>query len=119
MILTIEIFEEQLRPEIQKILDRCETVPNGYQVPDDLAAEIFKLTTALAVSRGYIAPVVSRGLGDMLERVFVATGVKRIVGAIERVTGKSCGCDGRRDTLNKLFPIAQADAARRAEDIGL
>lgn len=50
------------------------------------------------------APPKPRGLGDTLERVFKAVGLDRIAKAKERLSGKPCGCAGRRDKLNALFP---------------
>ena len=46
----------------------------------------------------------SRGLGDSIEKVTKATGIKHLVGATAKAVGKDCGCDRRRDTLNRLFP---------------
>jgi hypothetical protein len=44
----------------------------------------------------------SRGLGDTIEKVTKATGIKKVV---EKVAGeKGCGCAERRDTLNRVFP---------------
>ena len=43
-----------------------------------------------------------RGLGDLVERVTEKTGIKSLV---EKVTGKDCGCNKRRDILNKLVPF--------------
>ena len=43
-----------------------------------------------------------RGAGDLVERVAEKTGIKSLV---EKVTGKDCGCAGRRDKLNKLIPF--------------
>ena len=37
----------------------------------------------------------SRGLGDSIEKFTKATG---------KVTNGDCGCNKRRDTLNRLFP---------------
>ena len=42
----------------------------------------------------------SRGLGDTIEKFTKATGIKTMV---ERMTD-DCGCDKRRDKLNKMFP---------------
>jgi len=42
----------------------------------------------------------SRGLGDSIEKITKATGVKK---AVQKVV-KDCGCDKRRDTLNRMFP---------------
>lgn len=43
----------------------------------------------------------SQGLGDTLEKVFKATGVKKIVDFF--TDGKDCGCDERRKKLNEVF----------------
>lgn len=46
----------------------------------------------------------SRGLGDTIEKITKATGIKAVVGAISDATGVDCGCEARRDTLNRVFP---------------
>ena len=46
----------------------------------------------------------SKGLGDTIEKITKATGIKKVVEKISKATGKDCGCDQRRDSLNKLFP---------------
>ena len=48
-------------------------------------------------------PIKSRGLGDSIEKVTKATGIKN-VDTVAKATGKDCGCGQRRDTLNRLFP---------------
>lgn len=47
----------------------------------------------------------ARGLGDVVERAARITGVKRIVKTVEKVTGRSCGCDARRAALNSEIPF--------------
>ena len=44
-----------------------------------------------------------KGLGDTIERITTATGIKKAVDYISEKTGKDCGCDRRKDTLNKRF----------------
>lgn len=46
----------------------------------------------------------SKGLGDSIEKLTKATGVKKVVETVSKVTGKSCGCKERRDSLNRMFP---------------
>jgi|TARA_R100001443_G_scaffold117451_1_gene142970 hypothetical protein len=46
----------------------------------------------------------SRGLGDSIEKITKATGIKKVVDTVSKVTKKPCGCGQRRDTLNRLFP---------------
>jgi hypothetical protein len=43
----------------------------------------------------------SRGLGDSIEKLTKATGVKAVV---KKVAGDDCGCAKRRDALNRMFP---------------
>lgn len=44
----------------------------------------------------------SKGLGDTVEKITEATGIKKVVEAIT----DDCGCQERKDKLNKLFPYA-------------
>ncbi len=46
----------------------------------------------------------SKGLGDSIEKFTRATGIKKAVDTIAKKTGKPCGCNDRRDRLNRMFP---------------
>jgi hypothetical protein len=46
----------------------------------------------------------SRGLGDTVEKIMKATGIKKVVDVTLNAVGKDCGCDKRRDALNRIFP---------------
>lgn len=46
----------------------------------------------------------SKGLGDSIEKVTKATGIKTMVDTISEGLNIPCGCEGRKDALNKLFP---------------
>ena len=46
----------------------------------------------------------SKGLGDTVEKITTATGIKKVVDKISEVTGKDCGCAQRKEKLNKKFP---------------
>ena len=46
----------------------------------------------------------SKGLGDTVAKITKATGIKKVVDTVAKVTGKDCGCGKRQDTLNRLFP---------------
>ena len=51
----------------------------------------------------------SKGLGDKIAAVTKATGIEKVV---KTFFGEDCGCDERRDRLNKMFPsrsITQMD----------
>lgn len=42
----------------------------------------------------------SEGLGDSVEKITEATGIKA---AVKFIAGEDCGCDKRKEKLNKLF----------------
>ena len=46
----------------------------------------------------------SKGLGDTVEKITKATGIKKAVELFSKATGIDCGCDERQEKLNKLFP---------------
>jgi len=46
----------------------------------------------------------SKGLGDSIEKFTKVTGIKKVVNSVTKVTGKDCGCNKRKNTLNRLFP---------------
>lgn len=46
----------------------------------------------------------SRGLGDSIEKFTKATGIKSVVSKVSSAIGKDCGCNERRDTLNRIVP---------------
>ena len=46
----------------------------------------------------------SKGLGDSIEKITKATGIKKVVDAVGKITKKPCNCGKRKDTLNRLFP---------------
>lgn len=47
----------------------------------------------------------SRGLGDSIAKFTKATGIDKVAKfAAKAVGAEDCGCDGRAETLNKVFP---------------
>jgi len=52
----------------------------------------------------YMYKMKSRGLGDSIEKFTKFTGIKKAVDTVSKATGVPCGCDERRDTLNRVFP---------------
>ena len=48
---------------------------------------------------GYTKP-----LGDRIESFTEATGIKKIVESISQGLNVPCGCQQRKETLNKMFP---------------
>jgi len=50
----------------------------------------------------------SRGLGDKIENFTKTTGIKAAVDGISRATGVPCGCNKRKNALNKMFPSRNA-----------
>tara|TARA_R110000824_G_C14927635_1_gene648396 strand:+ start:101 stop:259 length:159 start_codon:yes stop_codon:yes gene_type:complete len=48
--------------------------------------------------------MISQGLGDTIDKITTATGIKAVVEKISEVTNKPCGCGKRREALNKAVP---------------
>jgi hypothetical protein len=47
----------------------------------------------------------SRGLGDTVDKITTATGIKKVVHPVAKAVGKDdCGCEERRKRMNKAFP---------------
>ena len=46
----------------------------------------------------------SKGLGDSIEKITKATGIKKVVNTVSKIIKKPCNCGKRKDTLNRLFP---------------
>jgi len=50
---------------------------------------------------------VSKGLGDTVEKITQKLGIKKVMESIEKKTGKPCGCQKRKEALNKAFPYGK------------
>lgn len=46
----------------------------------------------------------SKGLGDTIEKITEATGIKAVVEVFAKATGIDCGCEERKTKLNNLIP---------------
>ncbi len=49
----------------------------------------------------------AKGLGDTIEQITTVTGIKAVVDKISEVTGIDCGCEQRKEELNKLWSYRQ------------
>lgn len=56
----------------------------------------------------------SKGLGDTIEKITTATGIKAVVKA---VAGDDCGCTERKEKLNKMFPYKREPECLNEEEI--
>ena len=45
-----------------------------------------------------------QGLGDKIESFTKATGIKKVVDKVSQGLNIPCGCQQRKEKLNKLFP---------------
>ncbi len=71
-------------------------------------------TTKKSKKRGRPKKKKPKGLGDTIEQITEATGIKKVVKAI---AGEDCGCDQRRDKLNKIFPYSRQPECLDSEEI--
>lgn len=56
----------------------------------------------------------SKGLGDTIEKITTATGIKA---AVKAVVGEDCGCDERKEKLNKMFPYKREPECLNDEEM--
>ena len=50
----------------------------------------------------------SKGLGDSIQKITKATGIHSFAKVAAQMVGaKDCGCDKRKEWLNKTFPYKQ------------
>jgi hypothetical protein len=54
----------------------------------------------------------SEGLGDSIEKITEATGIKA---AVKFVAGEDCGCDKRKEALNKIFSYNKPECLTEEE----
>ena len=57
----------------------------------------------------------SKGLGDTVEKITTATGIKKATEYIFDKLGRDCGCEKRKETLNKLFPYKKPECLTEDE----
>ena len=65
-------------------------------MPQDSQSETYRYEIGERKSRPMM-------LGDKLERVFRLVGIKRAAKLYEAKTGRSCGCDKRKEALNRII----------------
>ena len=46
----------------------------------------------------------AQGLGDTIEQITEATGIKKVVETFSKITGVDCNCEERKVKLNNLIP---------------
>jgi hypothetical protein len=60
-------------------------------------------------------PLRPDGVGDIVETVAKVTGIKRVVESVAKATGRDCGCQKRRDALNKRFPFRNTETENESK----
>ena len=57
----------------------------------------------------------SIGLGDTIEKITTATGIKNVVEVFSEITGVDCNCDARKEKLNKIFPYRKTECLNETD----
>jgi hypothetical protein len=73
-----------------------------------------KPTATTTTNRGR-KPRKNSGLGDTIEAITTATGIKAAVDWFSEATGVDCGCDARKEKLNKIFRYRKPECLTQAE----
>ena len=58
----------------------------------------------------YLCHMESKGLGDTIDKITTATGVKDLT---KKIVGDDCGCGGRKKKLNDLLPYSKEQKTTR------
>ena len=74
----------------------------------DLVAGLLKEVRQLE-ENGIAKYMEHKGLGDTIEMIAKVTGIKAAVGAISELVHVPCGCQERKEKLNKLFPYEKSN----------
>ena len=61
----------------------------------------------------------AKGLGDTIEQITTATGIKAVVDKISEVTGIDCGCDKNKEKLNKIWTYKKVSCINETDLIWL
>ena len=56
------------------------------------------------VEDGDVNNMKSRGLGDSIHKFTKATGIKSVVDRVSQGLNIPCGCEARREALNRMVP---------------
>ena len=57
----------------------------------------------------------SEGLGDTVEKITKATGIKKAVDTVFDALGKDCGCDSRKRKMNEVFRYKKPECLTEEE----
>lgn len=57
----------------------------------------------------------AQGLGDTIEQITTATGIKAAVDWFADATGIDCGCEARKEKLNELFRYKKPECLTKEE----
>ena len=61
----------------------------------------------------------SKGLGDTIEKITTATGIKKATEYVFDKLGVDCGCEARKEKLNKMFPYKDPECLMEDEYLWL
>ncbi len=87
--------------KIEDVKEFADGQVQGIKLPE-LVNEVVEIVKDEATELvNDIKEDVAKGLGDTLEKVFEKTGIKKLV---KFIAGEDCGCNERKDKLNKMFP---------------
>jgi hypothetical protein len=73
-----------------------------------------KPTATTTTKRGR-KPRKNSGLGDTIEAITTATGIKAAVDWFSEATGIDCGCDARKEKLNKIWRYRKPECLTKEE----
>lgn len=68
-----------------------------------------------STKRGRRPRMKAQGLGDTIEQITEATGIKKLVDWFSEATGVDCGCEARKQKLNQLLSYSRIECLTKDE----
>jgi len=76
------------------------------------SAKSTKSTAKQGIKKSTTTNSEASGLGDSVEAVLKATGIDKVA---KWILGEDCGCEARKETLNRLFPYKSPNCLTEEE----
>ncbi len=88
--------------DCSKLDKRTKAYKECIKAKDSSVPELTKAFDDFLSERGFVDEPEKIGLGDIVEKVTEATGIKKAVEKVSKKLGVDCGCEKRKEMLNQI-----------------
>lgn len=106
---TIVTCKNRIRERVGEDIEDIYNKEYNFVIMDKITQEYLdsldkRTNVYKEAKRQFEAQTEIKGLGDVVEKITEATGIKKLV---KWIAGEDCGCDARKEKLNELFPTSK------------